>query len=251
MMRQHKRQYHKRQSTSSDKMSVPSGDSIFCDGACSANGTARAEAGWAWAYWRGEVSGQPQASGAARLDGGPATNQRAELRALLESLRWWASAGGGRPVSVYTDSVYAMNCANKWGPSWRRKGWTRDSGEPIQNLDLIKPLVEIWQPAWALHHVRGHQTGGGPFAHGNNWVDRAAVAAIGTGSAGGGAGAGFSMASLLPDLEATLRGPLDLPPEEESMSPAPERVRLPPIGLPSRALQQSDIRSWFAAQTNK
>jgi ribonuclease HI len=234
-------------------MSVPSGDSIFCDGACSRNGTARAEAGWAWAYWRGEVSGEPQASGAARLDGGPATNQRAELRALLEALRWWATAGGGRPVSVYTDSVYAMNCANKWGPSWRRKGWTRDSGEPIQNLDLIKPLVEIWRPAWALHHVRGHQTGGGPFAHGNNWVDRAAVAAIGTSSGPSAAGgAGFSMASLLPELEATLRGPLELPLEAEAEPETlvPERVRLPPIGLRGKALQQSDIRSWFAAPTH-
>lgn len=119
--------------------------------------------------------GEPERFGAARL-GDPATNQRAELMALLEALRWW-SGGAGGPVTVYTDSMYAINCTSKWGPSWRKKGWKRDSGEPLQNLDLIRPLVELWQPKWRLVHVRGHQTAATPEAHGNNWVDRAAVVA--------------------------------------------------------------------------
>jgi ribonuclease HI len=107
---------------------------------------------------------------------GAATNQRAELMALLEALRAWSSANGG-PVTIMTDSMYTINCTSKWGPAWARKGWRRDSGEPLQNLDLIKPLVALWRPAWRLEHVRGHQTNGGWQAHGNNWVDRAAVEA--------------------------------------------------------------------------
>lgn len=148
---------------------------IFCDGACSGNGTVRAVAGWAWAYWPGHVAGAPARQGAARLTG-VATNQRAELMALLEALRSWSSLNGG-PVTIMTDSMYAINCTSKWGPAWARKGWRRDSGEPLQNLDLIKPLVTLWRPAWQLVHVRGHQTGGGWQAYGNNWVDRAAVVA--------------------------------------------------------------------------
>jgi hypothetical protein len=47
------------------------------------------------------------------------------------------------------------------------------------NLDLIQPLVEEWALCKVpLQHVRGHQSVG-PEAHGNNWVDRAAVAAVG------------------------------------------------------------------------
>lgn len=153
---------------------------IFCDGACSGNGTARAVAGWAWGYWPNTVAGQPARHGAGRPPG-PATNQRAELTALLEALRSWSSANGG-PVTVMTDSMYAINCTSKWGPAWARKGWRRDSGEPLQNLDLIKPLVALWRPAWRLEHVRGHQTGGGWQAYGNNWVDRAAVVAAGGGT---------------------------------------------------------------------
>ena len=102
--------------------------------------------------------------------------------ALLEALRSWSTLNGG-PVTILTDSMYAIYCTTKWGPAWARKGWKRDSGEPLQNLDLIKPLVAMWRPAWQLVHVRGHQTGGGWQAYGNNWVDRAAVVAAGGGGA--------------------------------------------------------------------
>ena len=153
--------------------------SIFCDGACSGNGTRNAVGGWAWAFWAGVVSGDPDCSDSAKLEVGPilpATNQRAELKALLESLRW-AASHPEFPITIYTDSMYAINCTSKWGPGWKRKGWKRDSGEPLLNLDLIKPLVDLWKPRWNLQHVRGHQTGAGPFVYGNNWVDRAAVVA--------------------------------------------------------------------------
>jgi ribonuclease HI len=92
--------------------------------------------------------------------------------ALLEAIRY------GVDATIYTDSMYAINCTSVWGPGWKRKGWKRDSGEPLQNLDLIQPLVELWdKKRWPLRHVRGHQTGSSPEAYGNNWVDRAAVQA--------------------------------------------------------------------------
>lgn len=154
--------------------------SIFCDGACSGNGTRHARAGWAWAYWPGPARGEPDHYDRGK-PAGAATNQRAELQALLEALRWWKGLGGG-PVTIYTDSMYTINCTTVWGPGWRRKGWRRDSGEPLQNLDLVQPLVELWGSTaqvqgWRLQHVRGHQSGHGPEVWGNNWVDAAAVSA--------------------------------------------------------------------------
>jgi ribonuclease HI len=156
-----------------------SSPSIFCDGACRGNGTKKAIGGWAWAYWPGSAVGEPTAAAAEPL-AQPATNQRAELKALLEALRWWLSQGSG-PIDVYTDSMYTINCTSVWGPAWHKKSWSRSSGEPLQNLDIIKPLVALYaaegKGRWRLHHVRGHQTGSSPEAHGNNWVDQAAVAA--------------------------------------------------------------------------
>jgi ribonuclease HI len=145
---------------------------IFCDGACRGNGTRHAVAGWAWALWPSGIRGEPAVARGAKLSLGAATNQRAELMALLEAIRH------GVDATIYTDSMYAINCTSVWGPGWKRKGWKRDSGEPLQNLDLIQPLVELWdKKRWPLRHVRGHQTGSSPEAHGNNWVDRAAVQA--------------------------------------------------------------------------
>ena len=158
---------------------MPVTASIYCDGACRGNGKAGAIGGWAWAYWPGAAGGEPLAGGADRLRSPPAaTNQRAELRAMLEALQWWGAHGDGGPVRIFSDSQYAINCASVWGPGWKRRGWMRSVGEPVQNLDLIQPLVDLWGfMRIPLVHVRGHQTGDGPEAWGNNWVDRMAVAA--------------------------------------------------------------------------
>jgi ribonuclease HI len=226
--------------------------SIFCDGACRGNGQRGAVAGWAWAFWPGAAAGEPLRWCSAKLDGHPATNQRAELMALLEALRWWLASGGGGPVTVYTDSMYAIQCTSKWGPAWRRKGWKRDSGEPLLNLDLIKPLVELWRPAWSLVHVRGHQTGTSPEAWGNNWVDRAAVA----GSLGTGTSRTFPPADVIeheaaPSMFAVvkkevLQASLVKKPETEPV-PEPVNSYTPPVMRPPipGTKKQTDIRSWF------
>ena len=161
---------------------------LFCDGACSGNGKKGASGGWAWAVWVSEAIGATRATG--RIHGlpdtwaagklattmGVATNQRAELTALLEALTWIKDYPHLSAI-IYSDSKYAINCTSVWGAGWKRKGWTRPTG-PLQNLDLIQPLVELWESVKAhvkLEHVAGHQTGSSPTAYGNNWVDRAAV----------------------------------------------------------------------------
>ena len=151
-------------------------ESIFCDGACSGNGTARAVGGWSWAYWSGNVFGSPDTYASGKLTT-QATNQRAELTALYNALCW--ARTNAKTVTIYSDSQYAIKCASVWGPGWKRKKWTRSTGGPLQNLDIIQPLVEIWitvAKMVTLQHVAGHQTGSNPLAYGNNWVDRAAVA---------------------------------------------------------------------------
>lgn len=225
--------------------------SIFCDGACRGNGTRRAVAGWAWAYWPGVARGEPTATGSARLGGpGPATNQRAELMALLEALRFVKGGHAAHPVKIHTDSQYAINCTSKWGPSWKRKGWKRDSGEPLQNLDLIKPLVDIWAELRVpLVHVRGHQTGSTPEVWGNNWVDRAAVVAAGGGSDGDSsssssvmfaATATYDFADATADsIEHIAGGSVVAPPKKVATASA--------TATPA-TVKQADIRNWFGVR---
>lgn len=164
--------------------------SIFCDGACPGNGTKSARASWAFAYWPGDldhVKAPPATEEAAPLDPlKPQTNQRAELTALLKALEWAKHeliTEDGATVTIYTDSVYAMKCTTEWGPKWKADGWTRSSGKPLENLDLVKPLVDIWHSeskrfTWVLQHVPGHSKKPGPKKFGNDWVDAAAVAVL-------------------------------------------------------------------------
>lgn len=212
--------------------------SIFCDGACSGNGTKAAYGGWAWAFWPGPAVGEPTDYKAAKLEtggGNKPTNQRAELTALLEALQF-AAARPATKVTIYTDSMYAMNCTMKWGPGWKRKGWKRDSGEPLQNLDLIKPLVELWaNTKTPMQHVRGHQTGSGPEVHGNNWVDRAAVA-----------GAKGERIQSLPRVQTKDILVLDIP-TSPALSPTTPRDKTEHvISSKKTVVQQSDLRQWFS-----
>jgi hypothetical protein len=142
-----------------------------------------------------------------------------------------------------------------------KKGWKRDSGEPLLNLDLIKPLVAAWNPTIPLVHVRGHQTGSGPAVHGNNWVDKAAVAAA--------KGEEIHTVASPSVLALEIPGPeeeMDTIQHimEESMRPEkPEKtIKLEPTAKTlkaekstrlekstqlekSKVLKQTDLRTWF------
>jgi ribonuclease HI len=217
--------------------------SIFTDGACKANGTRGAVAGWAWGFWNGPARGEPVAARAQRLEESPATNQRAELMALYDAMRWWSEIGGGSDIVFYTDSQYAMNCASKWGPTWRSKGWKRGSteGGPLQNLDIIQPLVELWLLGrWAIRHVRGHQVGSGHEVWGNNWVDRAAV------EGAGGIRLEYGLTSVVARVAAAATEKSLFPFEEEK--PVSSVIEHVVSEIPKKvATRQTDIRNWFSS----
>ena len=132
---------------------------VFTDGACSGN---PGPGGWAWAT---------APDGARRDSGGEAlsTNQRMEIVAVLQALR----SLEGR-LLIVSDSTYVINCfRDKWWVRWQANGWRNAKKEPVANVDLWKPLIELVlerQPEWRW--VKGHS--GDPM---NDLVDALAVAA--------------------------------------------------------------------------
>ena len=103
--------------------------------------------GWAWA---GREAGQ-DAGGATN-----GTNQIGELCAVLQALR---AHPGSEPLTIETDSQYAINCATTWINGWKRNGWRNSQRKPVKNVQLIKAIdAEIANRPSAVNFVwvKGH-----------------------------------------------------------------------------------------------
>lgn len=87
------------------------------------------------------------------------TNQRMELRAILEALKYAQSVR--RPnerVMIFSDSAYAVNCyTQQWYEKWRRNGWRNSKDEDVANQDLWSEIVPFFDNFWyTLRKVEGH-----------------------------------------------------------------------------------------------
>ena len=133
---------------------------IYTDGACSGN---PGPGGWAWAI---------APDGAVHGSGGEAhtTNQRMEMKAVLEALR----SNDGQ-LTIVSDSTYVVNCfRDKWWVKWERNGWQNSKKQAVANVDLWKPLIELVRSNnVTFRWVKGHS--GDRL---NDLVDRLAVAAV-------------------------------------------------------------------------
>ncbi len=119
---------------------------VYTDGGCLGN---PGPGGWAALIYEGpeptEISGYEKGT----------TNQRMELRAAIESLRY---LGDSSNVKLHSDSAYLINgMKQKWYVKWQENGWLNSKKKPVENPDLWKGLIELSQ-----HHtvewvkVKGH-----------------------------------------------------------------------------------------------
>lgn len=107
--------------------------------------------GWAWFvdddHWR--CGGWPMG-----------TNNIGELTAVLDLLQ--CTAGSGEDLLVYCDSQYVINSITKWMAGWKRKGWKRADGKPVQNQALMQSLDQAMAQTRAegrsvrFEWVKGH-----------------------------------------------------------------------------------------------
>lgn len=103
-------------------------------------------AGWAWF-----VDGDRWAAGGWKH----ATNNKAELMAVLDLLRQTRDAGDD--LLVLCDSQYVINALTKWMPGWKRKGWKKADGKPVSNVEIMKALDEAMRGRRVrFEWVKGH-----------------------------------------------------------------------------------------------
>ena len=88
------------------------------------------------------------------------TNNRGELSAIIKLLE--ATADTDHDLSILADSQYAINSITKWLPGWKKKGWKKADGKPVNNQDLMIQLDELMSAAKAAGRkityqwVKGH-----------------------------------------------------------------------------------------------
>lgn len=86
-------------------------------------------------------------------DSDATTNIRMEGFAIMAAL----DDAAGETCEIKSDSEFWINVLTKWASSWAANGWKKKTKGEIQNLDIVKPLFELYQKSSAkLTWVRGH-----------------------------------------------------------------------------------------------
>ena len=92
------------------------------------------------------------------LQGARQTNQRAELMAILRALEL---SPRDRPITIYSDSSYAINCVTKWYQKWRDNGWLNAAKKPVENKDLVEKVLGMLEERERISkkYARGRSDG--------------------------------------------------------------------------------------------
>jgi ribonuclease HI len=115
---------------------------VFTDGGCQGNGKKNAKAGYA-IYFPGEDYHDFTKSGHVISE---PTNQKAELTAILrlfEILNENQDKFVNNKVIVCTDSMYSINCIEKWSKTWEKNDWKNSKGEVVKNKEIIEKILQL------------------------------------------------------------------------------------------------------------
>ncbi|EKP0309671.1 hypothetical protein JGK42_003589 [Aeromonas veronii] len=151
----------------------PSDLTIYCDGAC--DGNPGPSGCGVVVYERGKIIAQWY--GGYQLHG---TNNIGELMALNFALSLAQTYLTEHPatglIRILTDSTYTRDCATKWAPGWKKRGWKLKSGKQVGNRVLVEEVYSAFERIKnkvSIEHVRGHAG-----IEGNELADKLASLAI-------------------------------------------------------------------------
>lgn len=87
------------------------------------------------------------------------TNNRMELQAVIEALKYVHKIHKEDMVTIHADSAYVLNGITSWVFGWEKNGWRTANKKPVLNQELWQELIGlvrgfkskiIWQK------VKGH-----------------------------------------------------------------------------------------------
>lgn len=146
---------------------------VFTDGACSGNGKRHAKGAYSsvWPY-------HMEYNGAWQLESTPPpTNNRAEFMGLIKSydIADVIDPEMKKELSVYTDSMFLINCATSWLTKWKKNEFKKSDGSSVLNQDLLLKIDECMSKRKTnFHHVRAHTNQTDWFSKYNDIADKLA-----------------------------------------------------------------------------
>lgn len=140
---------------------------IYTDGGCRGNQGSNNVGGWGvFLEYKGHTK---------ELWGGEknTTNNKMELTGAIRALQ--AIKTTNIPIKIHCDSAYVINGMTSWLKGWKKRGWKKSDGKPVENKDLWKYLDEVasMQESIEWCKVKGHSTN-----EGNNKADELANRAM-------------------------------------------------------------------------
>lgn len=143
---------------------------VYTDGACIQNGKQGAKA--SFAGWFPE---KKELSFSKLLEDEQKTNQRAELKAIYESIKI-AKENGYESIKIYTDSLYSKKCLTEWVEGWIKKNWKTTDGNDVKHRDLIEGSYELLKTfkEYSFVHVKAHTGNKDELSINNDIVDKMA-----------------------------------------------------------------------------
>lgn len=71
------------------------------------------------------------------------TNNRMELRAAIEALKYIIKNHKKDSVTIFADSNYVLSGITLWIYNWEKNGWRTANKKPVLNQDLWKELISL------------------------------------------------------------------------------------------------------------
>lgn len=118
---------------------------IFTDGGCKKNGKSNAIAGYSVFFTDDEDSVLYKFNTTKNVLIDP-TNNKAELsgiKYIFQTIDENIDIFKNKNVIICTDSMYCINCIEKWAKNWQKNNWLNAKGEPVKNQDIIKKIINL------------------------------------------------------------------------------------------------------------
>ena len=87
------------------------------------------------------------------------TNNRMELKGVIEALRYCDKEKASHNVKIHADSAYVLGGVTSWVFNWEKNGWKTSKKEPVLNQDLWQELIALVRASkheLVWQKVKGH-----------------------------------------------------------------------------------------------